>query len=65
MKITKDMILHEIMKSHPGTIKVFDSYNMGCKSCGGGKQESVEWAAMNHGVSLAELLDKLNGAAQK
>lgn len=62
-KITKDMFIHSVMKEFPGTVKVFNSYKMGCKSCSGGRIETVEWGAMVHGVRVCELLDKLSASA--
>ncbi|MBI5814043.1 MAG: DUF1858 domain-containing protein [Nitrospinae bacterium] len=62
-KVTKDMVLHQLIKAHPDTLKVFDSYGMGCKSCGGGKIETVEWSATVHGIDLDEFLRKLNAQA--
>ncbi|VAX24452.1 hypothetical protein MNBD_NITROSPINAE01-61 [hydrothermal vent metagenome] len=59
-KITNDMILHSVMKEFSGSVAVFDSYNMGCKSCSGGRIETVEWGAMVHGIAPDELLKKLN-----
>lgn len=64
-KITKDMIIHKAMKMAPSAVKVFDSYHMGCKSCSGGKYETVEWGAVTHGVDIKELLTKLNVAPKK
>jgi len=62
-KITKDMVIHHVMKSNPGTVKVFDSRRMGCKSCGGGKVETVAWGASVHGLDLEGFLRELNESA--
>ncbi len=57
--------LHDVMKAGKRTIEVLDSYGMGCKSCGGASAETVEWAAMIHGIKIEELLEKLNQATSK
>ena len=62
-KITRDTVIHQVMKSNPGTVKVFDAHRMGCKSCGGGKVETVAWGASMHGVDVEDFLLALNEAA--
>ena len=62
-KITRDMLIHTVMKSEPETARVFDAHRMGCKSCGGGKVETVAWGASMHGVDVESFLKKLNEAA--
>ncbi|MBI4667419.1 MAG: DUF1858 domain-containing protein [Nitrospinae bacterium] len=64
-KISKESVLHQLMREHPSAIKVFDSYGMGCKSCGGAKLETVEWAATMHGLDTAEFLKRLNDEASR
>ena len=62
-KITREMVIHKVMKSSPETVKVFDSHRMGCKSCGGGKVETVVWGASVHGLDVESFLKELNEAA--
>lgn len=62
-KITRDMVIHKVMKSNPETVKVFDAHRMGCKSCGGGKVETVAWGASVHGLDVESFLKELNEAA--
>jgi len=59
-KITKEMNLHQALKENPNAAQVFASYHMGCASCSGGQQETVEWGAMMHGVVVDEILSRLN-----
>lgn len=61
--ITKDMLIHQVIKSNPGVIGVFESHRMGCKSCGGGKVETVAWGAAVHGLDPEEFLRELNKVA--
>lgn len=62
-KITGDMLIHQTMKLNPGTVSVFDAHRMGCKSCGGGKVETVAWGASMHGLDVEAFLKELNEAA--
>jgi hybrid cluster-associated redox disulfide protein len=64
-KITRDMLIHKVMKSDPETLKVFEAHKMGCKSCGGGKVETVAWGASMHGLDVESFLKKLNEAADE
>jgi len=59
-KITKTSTLQEAIKASPQAAAVLESYHMGCIACSGRMQETVEWGAMSHGVSVDELLAKLN-----
>lgn len=62
-KITRDMLIHKVMKSNPETVRVFEARRMGCKSCGGGKVETVAWGAAVHGLDVESFLKDLNDAA--
>jgi hybrid cluster-associated redox disulfide protein len=62
-KITGDTIIHKALKSNPATGKVFEAHHMGCKSCGGGKVETVAWGASTHGLDVESFLKELNDAA--
>ncbi len=44
MAITKDMSIEEIIQKHPGSVKVFHQFQMGCISCHGAAAESLEKA---------------------
>ncbi|MBF0634366.1 MAG: DUF1858 domain-containing protein [Nitrospinae bacterium] len=63
-KITKDKVIHQVMKSTPATARVFEAHRMGCKSCGGGKVETVAWGAAVHGLDVETFLRELNEAAE-
>ncbi len=60
-KITKKTLLHDALKKDPNVAKAFTSLDMGCASCSGQYAETVEWAAVTHGVDTAELVKRLNG----
>lgn len=63
-KISKDTVIHQALKSNPATVRVFDAHRMGCKSCGGGKVETVAWGASVHGLDVEAFLRELNEAAE-
>ncbi len=56
-KITKDMIVNDVIRDYPRTITVFTRF--GIDSCCGGAV-SIEEAAKRDGASLDELLRALN-----
>ena len=58
--ITKDMTIGEIVKNYPEKIEVLASAGMGCVGCPSAQMETVEEAALVHGLDIEELLAKLN-----
>lgn len=62
-KITKKTLLHDALKEGPAVAKVFQSLDMRCASCSGQHAETVEWAAVTHGVDAADLVKRLNSGA--
>jgi len=64
-KITKKMILGEIVSKYPNSIEVFIKHGLHCAGCGMAYSETVEEAAQMHGIKLDKLLKDLNKAAAK
>lgn len=62
MQITKDMTIGEIVRNFPSTIEILMSFGMGCVGCPSAQGESLEQAAMVHGMDLEKLLEALNKA---
>ncbi len=60
MRITKDMTIFDIIRSHPRAIVVFRENEMSCGGCMAVMDESVEKGARRHGVDLEKLLFDLN-----
>ncbi|MDO5725477.1 MAG: DUF1858 domain-containing protein [Tissierellia bacterium] len=60
MKFTKDMLIGDIIRKDPRTIEVLMYHGMGCVGCPASQMESLEEAAMVHGISLEGLMDALN-----
>ena len=59
-KVTKDMMICDILELQPHTEEIFLSHGMNCLGCPGGSLETLEEAAEAHGVSLEKLLGELN-----
>lgn len=64
-KITKKMILGEIVSKYPNSIEVFIKHGLHCAGCGMAYSETVEEAAQMHGLKIDKLLKDLNKAATK
>lgn len=60
VKIDKDMTFKEVLEAYPETIEIFDKYNMGCLSCTGAINETLEQGAISHGLDVEILLNELN-----
>ena len=60
MTITKDMTIGAILDFDPTTATFFMQMGMHCLGCPASRGESVEDACAVHGVSVDELLQKLN-----
>lgn len=64
MKINKDMTIGEIVRQYPETIEVLMSFGMGCVGCPSAQGETIEEAAMVHGMNLEQLMDALNKSVE-
>lgn len=60
MQITKDTLISEILKIKPEAAEILMRYGMGCLGCPSAQMESLEQAAMVHGINLEKLLEDLN-----
>jgi hybrid cluster-associated redox disulfide protein len=60
MAITKDMLIGEILKEKDDAPEILMSFGMGCVGCPASQMESLEQAAMVHGLNLDEVLKALN-----
>ena len=60
MKVSKDTIIEEVLKSHPRAIEVFMKHRLGCIACMGATQESIEQGARMHGVDPEPIVRELN-----
>lgn len=60
MIITKDMTIGEVVRQNPDSVEVLMSFGMGCVGCPSAQAETLEEAAMVHGLNLDALMEKLN-----
>ena len=59
-KVTKDMIIMDVLHLDPGTAEFFFSIGMHCLGCPSASGESIEQACQVHGVDADELVEKIN-----
>ena len=61
-KVTKDMLIGQIIQDHPNSVATLMSFGLGCVMCPASQMESLEEAAMVHGMDVNTLVEALNGA---
>lgn len=54
-KITKDMLMSELLQEYPETIPVMLKFGLHCIGCPMRSMESIEQGALGHGLSEKEL----------
>lgn len=59
-KITKDMVIGDIIRIDQGLIPVLMASGMHCIGCPSAQGESLEEAAMVHGIPADVLVSRLN-----
>ncbi|MBP5222373.1 MAG: DUF1858 domain-containing protein [Lachnospiraceae bacterium] len=57
--ITKDMIIQDIVAKHPDVVPVLLDAGMHCLGCPASLGESLEEAAMVHGIDIDELMSAI------
>lgn len=65
---TADMLIRDVLVSHPGAVAVFERYRLGCASCLAAGMETLGSVAGMHGVSVTDLiadLDRLENTTRK
>lgn len=60
MQITKDMTIGEIIRKDMSKADILMNFGMGCVGCPSSQGETLEEAAMVHGLDLNALLEALN-----
>ena len=58
--ITKDMTIGELLQINEGLAPVLVAGGMHCIGCPSSQMETIEQAAMVHGIEPQELVDRLN-----
>jgi hybrid cluster-associated redox disulfide protein len=62
--ITQNMIIADIIRSHPETLPVFQQFKLDCYECQIADLETLEHGAGVHKVAIAELLEALNNSVK-
>lgn len=60
MKIAQDMTIGQILRDNPKAAEILSRFGMGCLGCPSSQAESLEDAAMVHGISVDRLMDALD-----
>lgn len=59
-EFTKDMTIGEMLRTNPAVAPVLLEAGMHCLGCPSAQAESLEEAAMVHGIDINDLMTKLN-----
>ena len=59
-KVTKDMIIADVLKLDRGTAPIFLHSGMHCLGCPSSSGESIEDACAIHGIDADKLIEDLN-----
>ena len=60
MEIKKEMTIGQIIRAYPQAAEILMSFGMGCVGCPSAQAESLEEAAMVHGLNIDNLMEALN-----
>ena len=58
--ITKDMTIGEVVRTAPEIVATLMEFGMGCVGCPSAQAETIEEAAMVHGLDVNALIEALN-----
>ena len=59
-KVTKDMLIGQLITLDPNIAPILMRAGMHCLGCPSSQMETIEQAAMVHGIEPQELVDRLN-----
>lgn len=60
MKISEETTVEEVLEKYPAAVKVFMDLGIPCFVCGEAIWGTIGETAMNYGVDLSLLLERLN-----
>ena len=60
MEITKNSIIGDVLDQYPDTAELFFSIGMHCLGCPASQGETLEEAAMVHGIPIENLMEMLD-----
>ncbi len=58
-QISKDMTIGEILRINPGVAPILMGIGMHCLGCPSAQSETLEEAAMVHGIEIEDLMKKI------
>lgn len=61
--ITKEMTIGEILRINPNVAPILMEMGMHCLGCPSAQGESLEMAAMVHGMDIEELMSKIQAVS--
>lgn len=64
-QVSKDMVIADMLKIDPGIAAILMASGMHCIGCPSAQGESLEEAAMVHGMSADELVANVNDYLEK
>jgi hybrid cluster-associated redox disulfide protein len=64
-KISSGTTVEELLERYPGTIKIFMDFGIPCFVCGEPLWGTIEETAVNYGVDLSLLLERLSEGIAK
>ena len=64
-RINKDMVIGDMLKIDPGIAAILMASGMHCVGCPSAQGETLEEAAMVHGLKVEELVENVNGYLEK
>lgn len=60
MAVTRDMLIGEILREKSDAAEILMRFGMGCIGCPSSQMETLEQAAMVHGLDVEDILKALN-----
>ncbi len=63
MKIAKEMTIGQVVSEFPDSVRTLMGFGMGCVGCPSAQAETLEEAAVVHGINIDKLLQALNEVA--
>ena len=61
-EVNKDMTIGEMLRQNPNVAPVLMEVGMHCLGCPSAQGETLEEAAMVHGLNVDDLMEKINAA---
>ena len=63
--ITKEMTIGEVVNSHPEVMDTLSEYGLHCFGCPASQAETLEEAAVVHGMDVDKFINDLNEVVKK